>query len=82
MELPQAGFMGAVIVVNALIELVKRVDTGDRARKFYPILAEVLGFGLGLGVGLNWFEALFVGLSAMGLYSGVRHTANTLRNNG
>ena len=79
MELPQAGFAGAVILVNALMELFKRVDGQRRLENFYSLIAEALGFGLGLGVGLDWFSALFVGLSAMGLYSGVRHSADALR---
>lgn len=78
-NLPEAGFAGAVIVVNALVELVKRVDSQRWAEKFYPVIAEVLGFGLGLGVGLDWFSALFVGLSAIGLYSGVKYSANALK---
>lgn len=80
-NIPQAGFAGVVLLVNAFMQLLKRVDTKKWAGNFYSVIAEAVGFGLGLAVGLDWFSALFVGLSAMGLYGGVRHTVNSFGNN-
>ena len=68
MDLP-SGFIGVVIITNALTELVKKAWPKGWER-YLPLLVEIIGFGLGYAIGLSWFEALFVGLSAMGLYSG------------
>ncbi|MCK5297062.1 MAG: transposase [Alphaproteobacteria bacterium] len=70
MDIP-VGFAGVVLLVNALTELVKKV-LPEQYNRFVPLGVEALGFGLGLAIGLSWFEALFVGLSAMGLYSGAK----------
>lgn len=78
MNIP-VDFAGAVLAVNALVELIKRTPVGDRLRGWYPIIAEVLGFGLGYAIGLGWFESLFIGLSAMGLYGGTKHTVKSFK---
>ena len=78
MEVPEVGFAGVVLATNLLTELIKKVDTLGRLHAYIPIIVEVIGFSLGMAVGLGWFEALFVGLSAMGLYSGIKTTNNRL----
>lgn len=70
MELP-LGFAGGVILVNALTELIKRVIP-EQFNRWIPIGVEVLGFAVGMLMGLDWFQSLFVGLSAMGLYRGTK----------
>ena len=74
MEIP-TDFVAAVIIVNGLMQLVKKADISGKLNRFYPIVAEVLGLGIGLLIGLEWFESLFIGLSAMGIYRGVKVVA-------
>lgn len=78
MELPEAGFAGAVLIVNALGEILKRTPLDALLRNWLPLVLEVAGFGIGMAAGLGWFASLFVGLSAMGLYGATRHTVNTV----
>lgn len=70
MELP-LGFAGGVILVNALTELAKRFIPKE-SNRWIPIGVEVLGFIVGMLMGLGWFQSLFIGLSAMGLYRGAK----------
>jgi len=74
MDLPTVGWAGAVILTNALSELVKRV-VPEEYNRYLPLGVEVLGFGLGMLAGLGWWVSLFVGLCAMGLYRGARVVA-------
>ena len=78
MELPQAGFAGAVLLVNALGELLKRTPLIKFLEAWLPLVLEVAGFGFGMLLNLGWFASLFVGLSAMGIYSGVKYTASSV----
>jgi len=71
MELPAVGWAGAVVLTNALTELVKRVLPENYSR-YLPLGVEALGFGLGMLAGLGWWASLFVGLCAMGLYRGAK----------
>lgn len=76
-QLPQLDFAGAVVAVNLLGELVKKIPLlNGLLREWLPLVLEVAGFALGLGLGLGWFPSLFVGFSAMGLYSGAKHLKN------
>lgn len=66
----------AVPIVLALVEVAKRLGMGS---KFAPIAAVVLGLGIfavwGDGVLLDkLFEGLISGLTASGLYSGIKKT--------
>lgn len=70
MELP-LGFAGGVILVNALTELVKGY-VPEEFNRWIPMGVEVLGFVIGMLLGLGWFQSLFIGLSAMGLYRGAK----------
>lgn len=78
MGIPEAGFAGAVILVNALGELIKKTPIDQYIHAWLPVILEVAGFGIGLALGLGWFASIFVGLSAMGLYSGGRATVQAL----
>ena len=63
----EPSFGAAILLVNGLIEVVKM--TGLKGLdKFYPLMAEAIGFILGMGIGLGWFASLFIGLASMGLY--------------
>ena len=79
MEAPQVGFAGLVLAVNALGELLKRTPLDALLRNWLPLVLEAIGFGFGLLAGLGWFESLFVGLAAIGIYSSVKHTSNSVK---
>jgi hypothetical protein len=76
---PEAGFLGAVLVINLLGELIKKTPLDDMLRSWLPVVLEAAGFLVGMLLGFGWFASLFVGFSAMGLYSGVKYTAGTVR---
>jgi hypothetical protein len=64
-------FAGIVLLLNLLTELAKKVIP-QNFNRYIPVAVEVFGFVFGLLAGFNWFESLFVGLSAMGLYRGTK----------
>ena len=71
MDIPVAGWSGAVVLTNLLTEFAKRY-VPEKYNRYIPIGVEVLGFVLGMAVGLGWWTSLFVGLCAMGLYRGTK----------
>ena len=77
--IPEIGFAGAVVAINLLGELIKKTPLNETLHSWLPIVLELCGFALGLGLGLGWFASLFVGFSAIGLYSGIKYTAETVR---
>lgn len=75
-ELLQYAGIPAVVLIIGIAELIKKLGFNP---KFIPIINLVLG--LVAGIGLNTddiikgiFVGLAVGLSASGLYSGVKNT--------
>ena len=66
------GFVGAIAAVNIFMQILKSVDKKQVLNRFYPLFAELVGVGLGLAVGLGWFESLFIGASAMGIHRGAK----------
>lgn len=65
-------YAAAVGVVNALMQVVKATDVDEKFSRFYPLVAVLLGEVIGIGLGLNWFWSLTLGLTAMGLYRGAK----------
>jgi hypothetical protein len=75
-ELLQYAGIPAVVLIIGIAELIKKLGFNP---KFIPIIN--LALGLVAGIGLNTedivkgiFVGLAVGLSASGLYSGVKNT--------
>jgi len=66
------GFVGAVAAVNIFMQILKGIDEEQKLNRYYPLVAELGGVVLGLAIGLGWFESLFVGASAMGIYRGTK----------
>jgi len=66
------GFVGAIAAINIFMQILKSIDKKQKLNRFYPLFAEIAGVGVGLAVGLDWFESLFVGASAMGIYRGAK----------
>jgi hypothetical protein len=67
MKMIEPSFGAAILLVNGLIELVKMTGL-KKLKRFYPLIAEAFGFVIGIGIGIDWFVSLFIGLTAMGFY--------------
>jgi len=63
-----------IAIVTGLAEILKTADPEEKLNRFYPLIVEVLGFGLGMLAGVNWLMALTIGLASMGLYRGAKIT--------
>ncbi len=65
-----------IIVLTALTlgltEVVKRLNIVNE--RFYPLVSLTIGILLALSQGMYGLEGIIVGLSASGLYSGVKRT--------
>lgn len=75
-ELLQYAGIPAVALIIGIAELIKRLGFNP---KFIPIINLALGLVAGIGlntedIGKGIFVGLAVGLSASGLYSGVKNT--------
>ncbi len=74
------GGASAIAIIMGLVQLSKGLGIKE---KYCPLLAVILGLLISLGYHFfnqnTWYEALIVGLvlglSAVGLYSGTRETA-------
>ena len=66
------GVVGAIAAVNIFMQILKNIDKDQILNRFYPLVAEIVGVGLGLAMGLDWFTTLFIGASAIGIYRGTK----------
>ena len=71
---PEEIYVALIPITSGLFQMLKSLDSTEKYNRFYPLLTELLGFGLGVAAGLNWLFALTIGLSAMGLYRGLKVT--------
>lgn len=70
-------FATLIGLINATTQFVKMLDTKNGLVKFYPLIAMIQAFIFGtIGFHLNWLVSFVAGLSAVGVYSGVKKTIN------
>ena len=69
-----------IALTVALVELVKKIDSEGKLNRFYPLFSIVFGLGLSFSLGYGLVDTLvsgiMIGLSASGLYRGVKVVIN------
>lgn len=69
-------------------ELIKRLANGDVKGATTIVVSSLVGLGLGLATGIEWYFGLILGLAASGAItglsavSGINHRQNNCNNNG
>ncbi|WMM23658.1 phage holin family protein [Tissierella sp. MB52-C2] len=74
------GGIAIIPLLIGILEVFKRVGLKD---KYIPVVSVVLGVVIGIGlfgdgdIKIGLVQGIFIGLSAVGLYSGTKNTLTT-----
>jgi len=63
-----------LLTIPAIVALVEALKRSGMDSKYAPLVAIAVGIAFGLALG-DWVGGLILGLSASGLYSGVKKMA-------
>lgn len=64
-----------IAITIPLVQVIKHIDEADKLKRFYPLIALVIGTFLGVIVfGVDWVTSIVTGLSASGTFDLGRRT--------
>lgn len=74
--LANQNFVYAVGLSNGVMQLIKMTDIEKKFERFYPLATFALGSVFGALFGLPLVIGFIAGLTAIGVYSGIKKTVN------